>query len=296
MFDRIMGMRLVERGIISKEKLRGLYRTMDESNARLGVIAVSERLITVAQAEEVNAMQATEDRFFGDMAVEQGYLSPRQVDRLLELQQNRFLVFSQALVDGGYMTMEELDAEIRDYQTENGFTETDMMKLKSCDVEAIVSVFLDTSDHILERLCTLAVKDIFRLADHHISINTPWTTSNIKGEAAGFQRLRGDVRAFIAITGRYEDIRSLAVSYANEELIETREDALDAVCELINCINGMFATELSRENVNVEIEPPSFRTSFSDISASKLVVVPVLLSGGGEVRFVVAMGEDIVTV
>ena len=296
MFDRIIGMRLVERGIISKEKLRGLYRTMDESNARLGVIAVSERLITVAQAEEVNAMQATEDRVFGDMAVEQGYLSPRQVDRLLELQQNRFLVFSQALVDGGYMTMEELDAEIRNYQTENGFTETDMMKLKSCDVEEIVSVLLDTSDHMLERLCTLAVKDIFRLADHHISINAPWTTSNIKGEAAGFQRLRGDVRAFIAITGRYEDIRSLAVSYANEELIETREDALDAVCELINCINGMFATELSRENVNVEIEPPSFRTSFSDISASKLVVVPVVLSGGGEVRFVVAMGEDIVTV
>ena len=68
------------------------------------------------------------------------------------------------------------------------------------------------------------------------------------------------------------------MAYTNESFIETREDALDAVCELINCVNGLFASEQSRANIRVDIEPPRYTSSFSDISASELTILPVYLA------------------
>ena len=55
MFDRLMGKFLVEEGMLSKGQLDQVYRTQEQNHAKMGVIAVSEKLMTIAQAEEINA-------------------------------------------------------------------------------------------------------------------------------------------------------------------------------------------------------------------------------------------------
>ena len=278
MFDRIIGRYLVSKGVVHREALAKAFAAEERSRARLGVIAVAERLLTVAQAEEINALQAVEDKRFGDIAIERGYLSPPQVARLLALQGNPFLVFSQAMLDQGLMTIEELTRHVESYQKEHHLTGTDMAALGSDDVERIVPIFLGHEDPIQQELFILGVKNIYRLADHHVCVGDAYRTTNIKSETVSYQWVRGEVDAALAILGRYEDIRRLAVAYTNESFIETREDALDAVCELINCVNGLFASEQSRANIRVDIEPPRYTSSFSDISASELTILPVYLA------------------
>lgn len=292
MFDRIMGNRLLEKGKISADVLARVYRTQENKSARLGVIAVAEKLITMAQAEEINALQGSEDKRFGDIAIERRYLTPQQVDRLLNLQTNRYMSFSQALVDSGAISMEDLEKEVLSYQEERGLTASDMALLTSCDIEMLLPVFMNTSDPIVRKLCLIGVRNIFRLADHHITVDMAERAVDIKGEMAGFQRLTGQEQALVAIVGKSDDIHALAVAYTNEDLIETREDALDAVCELVNCVNGIYATERSRDNVSLEIEPPEFKTGFCNLSAKDMMIMPVRLSDGHEVKLVITSDPD----
>ena len=84
----------------------------------------------------------------------------------------------------------------------------------------------------------------------------------------------------------------MAIAYTKEEFIETKEDALDAVCELINCINGLYATEVSLSGGKIDLEPPNFFVTFSEVSSEEMIVMPVFICGA-ELKFVIAVSKDI---
>ncbi len=293
MLDRLMGTYLVEHGMLTKTQMNEVYKIQESNRAKLGVIAVTEKLMSVAQAEQVNMIQAYEDRLFGDIAIEKGYLSQTQVDRLLSLQGNPYLTFLQAIVDKGYLTIEQLDEAEDDFQKDNGFTESDMAALKTGDVERAVPIFLTAVVPDINEMFCKGIKNMYRLVDNHVFVGKTYTVRTIKDEVLGYQKLKGDKNAVVAIVGKYEDVRRMAIAYTKEEFIETREDALDAVCELINCINGLYATELSRSDYKVNIDPPNFAVSFTEVSSDEMYVMPVYICGG-EIKYLLAISKDIV--
>lgn len=292
MFDRLIGVYLLEQGLLDKNQIAEAYRLQESNRAKLGVIAVSEKLMSIAQAEQVNAMQASMDKRFGDIAVERGYLTEAQVSRLLELQGNSYLAFIQAIVDLGYLSMEKLREVEEDYQIYNGFTETDMAALKSGEVEKIVPIFLGTDDPVYKSMFSMGIKNMYRLVDNHIFVGKAYKASAIKEEVLGLQKFHGDQKAVVAISGKYEDVQRMAIAYTKEEFIETKEDALDAICELINCINGLYATEQSRYDTRIELEPPNFYVSFPEATCEEFMVMPIYICGG-EVKYFIAVSKDI---
>ena len=89
MFANIFGNYLVRKKIISEDEFVRIKMTLYKTRVKLGLIAVSEGLITEKQADEVNRKQQVMDRKFGDIAISLGYLTPVQVERLLALQGNQ---------------------------------------------------------------------------------------------------------------------------------------------------------------------------------------------------------------
>ena len=292
MLDRLIGAYLVEQGILTKNQLAQVYAKQESERAKLGVIAVAEKMITIAQAEHVNMLQASIDKRFGDIAVEKGYLTDTQVQRLLGLQGNTYLTFLQSVVDMGFQTMEQMEGIEADYQRVNGFTESDMAALKTGDVEKAVPIFLNSDDPIFGGMFAMGIKNMYRLVDNHVYVGKAYTSRVLKDEVLGYQKFHGDQQAVVAISGKYEDVRKMAIAYTKEEFIETREDALDAVCELINCINGLYASEQSRNDSRIELEPPNFSVSFAQASSDEMIVMPVYISGG-EVKYIIAVSKDI---
>ncbi len=292
MLDRLLGNYLEEHGQLTKMQLAEVFKLQEAGRAKLGVIAVAEKLMSIAQAEQVNALQASMDKKFGDIAVEKGYLSDAQVARLLELQGNAFLVFLQTIVDQGFLTMDQLKEAEDEYQKLQGFTESDMAALKTGDVEQAVPVFLHTDQPAIKDMFSMGLKNIYRLADNHVYIGKTYSVKAIKDEVLGYQRFHGDQNAVVAISGKYDDVRKMAIAYTKEEFIETKEDALDAICELVNCINGLYASEQSRRDSVVELEPPNFSVTFAEATSEEMVVMPVYICGG-EVKYIVAVSEDI---
>jgi len=287
----MMGQFLVDSGKLGKGQLAEVYKMQASQRAKLGVIAVSEKLITIAQAEEINALQAVEDKRFGDIAIERGYLSQAQLDRLVELQGNEFMAFSQALIDLEYLTLDELTAAITEFQAKNGLVESDVAILKNGDTARIIDIFVDANDRYKE-LFTMGIKDLYRLVDSNLWIGKTYTTTDLKCEVMGYQRIHGDDNIFLSIAGKYDDVQKMAKAYTKEPFIETEEDALDAVCELINCINGLYVSEQSRNNITVDLEPPVFATTYSEIASDEVVVMPVYICDG-EVKFLISVGKTV---
>ena len=292
MFDRIIGKYLLEKGRLTKEQLSIAYDIQESRRAKLGVIAVSEKLMTVAQAEEINALQATMDKRFGDLAIERGYITEIQCGYLLSLQQNEFMTFTSALVEKKIMTLEEVDSMISEYQQEKQFTDEQMTILKNCDVDMIVPMFTDSDDEEYNAIFRYGIKNIYRLVDTHLSIGNAYTVGNVKAECVAYQSFSGDVTATVALIGKNADLQKMAKSYTKEEFIETEEDALDAMCELINCINGLYATDRSKKGKKIDLEPPYFLTKFGEIDADEVKVMPVYCAGA-EVLLVVSLGSGV---
>ena len=291
MLDRLLGRYMLDKGTLSRTQLVKAYQMQEASRAKLGVIAVSEKLMTIAQAEQVNALQASMNKRFGDIAIEKGYLTEPQLGRLLELQGNSYLAFVQALVDEKYLTLEEIYNAENDYQREYGLTATDIANLKEGNIDRIVPIFLDTEDQRIRRLFTMGIKNLYRLVDSHVYIGKSYRVGSIRNEVMGYQGFHGDEKAKVGLGGRYEDMQKMAVAYTKEEFIETEEDALDAICELINCMNGLYASELSKEGVSLELEPPDFFITYSEASGDYIDVLPVYISGG-EVKFFICSSAN----
>lgn len=277
MFDRIFANYLVETGKLSEQNVEVIFSTKEERRARLGVIAVSEKVITIDQAEEINQLQAIYDKRFGDIAIDNGYLTEEQVERLLDLQGNGFLAFVQAIIDHGCLTMDEINTALENYQKKHSLTLGDMESLKSCEIERIVPIFFYKQPEFLIELGGILLRTIYRLVDYRVYIKKPYIATEVPYQYLAMQELFGDNAILNAVSGNMNALKDAAIGFAGAEYINQDEDALDALCELINCVNGMFATQKSRENIDLDMKVPEFCTEAGVLKGTSLLCVPVVI-------------------
>ena len=279
MINRLFGNYLVETGKITQEQLDEVIQTQKKVRVKLGLIAVAEKLMTPEQADEVNHLQAIMDKRYGDIAVEKGYLTNEQVGRLLGLQGNAYLTFIQALDDCKYMTPEQADAALAEYQKANAFTATDIDALKSGDADRIVPLFLPAECSGLQaELVQGAVRALIRLIDSDTYVLKGTVVSAFEADRFALQDLNGDHEATLSFAADGDALKAIADIYGQEDFAQVDLDALDAVGEFINCVNGMFSTKLSG-TCNMDMLPPSYKDARSVAKADKICVLPVCVNG-----------------
>ncbi len=278
MISRLFGSYLVKEGKLTEEQLKTVFETMQKVRVKLGLIAISEKLMTTEQSDEVNRLQAIMDKRFGDIAVEKGYLTEEQVTRLLGLQGNQYLSFVQAIVDNDFLNMSDIESALSDYQKSYGFTSTDMEALKSGDSDRIVPLFLPSNiveyqiEHIL-----VCVRTLIRLIDADVYVDKGFVTDFYNAEYYSLQSLDGDNKATLAFCAENNNILSLANAFAGEEFAKVDADSLDSVAEFINCVNGLFATNVN-SSFSIDMLPPEYSESKVSFNG-KLVVLPVYIKG-----------------
>lgn len=279
MINHLFGNYLVNTGKITQEQLEQVIAAQKKVRVKLGLIAVSEKLMTAEQADKVNNLQAIMDKRFGDIAVEKGYLTNEQVTRLLGLQGNAYLTFIQALEDCKIMTPEEADAALTDYQKENAFTATDMDALKSGDTDRIVPLFIPAECTGLHaELVKGAVRALIRLIDSDTYVLKGYMADTFEADRMALQNMTGDHVSTLSFSADADDLKVIADVYGQEDFAQVDLDALDAVGEFINCINGMFTTNLSG-TCNMDMLPPSFKDARTAAKAGKICVLPVCVNG-----------------
>ncbi|MBE5867010.1 MAG: hypothetical protein E7292_12580 [Lachnospiraceae bacterium] len=258
MVEYILGNYLVETGKITKDQLCEVIAKQDSVRVKLGLIAVSEGMMTTRQAEEVNLLQAVKDKRFGDIAIEEGYLNEEQVEKLLKKQGNAYLMFVQNLVDAELVAMEDVDWLLDDFKKVNNYSNSDLEDIKSDDVDRILPLLLPEEAQSYATAIGTVVRTIIRLVDRHAYIGRAAMVDSFPSEGVAIQKMEGTDGVVDCFAERNGALLKLCSIFGQEAFSRLDLDALDAAGELLNCANGMFVSELSRQGKFLELMPPEY--------------------------------------
>lgn len=291
MVSSIMGNYLMEKGLLTGEQFRDILNEQQKVRVKLGLIAVAEGLMTQEEADRVNQLQAVMDRRFGDIAVEKGYLTEGQVNSLLKKQGNAYLAFAQAMENQQLMTIEQLEQILLDYRCENNFTASDMDALKSDDVDSILPLFLPVDSEAYYGIAGTAVRTLMRLVDTGLYPDKAYIMQKTEDENGALQKVEGEKGFVSALGGKGNALQFTASVFGQEEFVSVDEDALDAIGELLNCINGLYVSEC-KDGSSLELMPPSFKTGIQGFESRKMLVLPIHIKNDC-VDLMIAIGDEI---
>ena len=267
MFGVYFGKYLEAKGMITNEQYRAIISDSKNAKVKMGLLAVEAGYMTTEQAEEVNMLQQMQDRRFGDIAVEKGYLTEDKVESLLKQQGDEYLLFVQALVDQNILSLEKIQKEMNAYKKAERFTALDVEAIKSGDVDKIVPVFTRDNEipPIVKDYIALTARNMVRFINSHFRIEKVEKLNDYTTPFLAAQELDGDYRVLTGFCGDGIGIKMIAEAYAKEEFDVVDLDVLDAACEFLNCNNGLYATKLSHEDVDLDMLPPSMKDSLVTI-------------------------------
>lgn len=291
MVSSIVGNYLMEKGLLTGEQFRDILNEQQKVRVKLGLIAVAEGLMTQEEADRVNQLQAVMDRRFGDIAVEKGYLTEGQVNSLLKKQGNAYLAFAQAMENQQLMTIEQLEQILLDYRCENNFTASDMDALKSDDVDSILPLFLPVDSEAYYGIAGTAVRTLMRLVDTGLYPDKAYIMQKTEDENGARQKVEGEKGFVSALGGKGNALQFTASVFGQEEFASVDEDALDAIGELLNCINGLYVSEC-KDGSSLELMPPSFKTGIQGFESRKMLVLPIHIKNDC-VDLMIAIGDEI---
>ena len=291
MVSSIVGNYLMEKGLLTGEQFRDILNEQQKVRVKLGLIAVAEGLMTQEEADRVNQLQAVMDRRFGDIAVEKGYLTEGQVNSLLKKQGNAYLAFAQAMENQHLMTIEQLEQILLDYRCENNCTASDMDALKSDDVDSILPLFLPVDSEAYYGIAGTAVRTLMRLVDTGLYPDKAYIMQKTEDENGALQKVEGEKGFVSALGGKGNALQFTASVFGQEEFASVDEDALDAIGELLNCINGLYVSEC-KDGSSLELMPPSFKTGIQGFESRKMLVLPIHIKNDC-VDLMIAIGDEI---
>ena len=278
MFGIYFGRYLVSKGILTIDQYNEILSDSNSSKVKMGFLAVEEGVMTSEQADEVNMLQQTQDRRFGDIAVEKGYLTEDQVVALLKKQGDEYLLFVQALDDREILSLEGIQREINAYKKSNHFTALDIEALKSGDIDRIVPIFTkdDSIQPLIKDYVALTARNLVRFIDSRFAMEEIERVNSYEAAYMATQELDGDYRMLTGFCGDQEGLKLIGESFVDGEYAELELDELDiidvldildAACEFLNCNNGLYATRVSHEDVDLDMCPPEMRDFHSEIQS-----------------------------
>ncbi|MBB2182344.1 chemotaxis protein CheX [Lachnospiraceae bacterium MD1] len=279
MFGLYFGNYLVEKNKISQAQFEDVMMQQQKTRVKLGLIAVAEKLLTTKQAEEINDIQRKMDRRFGDIAIEKGYLLAEEVTHLLNMQGNPYLQFVQVLTENNILTIQEIESYLEEYRKDNNFSACDIDALKSGDIDRIIPVFVDVNIPFSGECISLTIRNIVRFINNNIVLKKAYTVNEYSFGSLSYQNMVGDQQIFVGFASKEKELLNIASPFAKEEFTDLDEDAFDAVCEFINCTNGLYASKLSHEDIHIDMTPPLFSNKKKISSKGEIHVVPVIING-----------------
>lgn len=292
MFGLYFGNYLVEKNKISWSQFEDVMRQQQQTRVKLGLIAVSEKLLSTKQADEINDIQKTMDRRFGDIAIEKGFLLAEEVTHLLNMQGNPYLQFVQVCVENHILSLPEIELYLEQFRLDHNLSTTDLDAIKSGDIDRIIKVFVDTDDALASDCISLVIRNIVRFINHNIILKQAYQVREYPFGTLASQKMVGDHDLFVGFAGMNKELLNIANPFAKEEFTEMNEDAFDSVCEFINCTNGIYASKLSHEDTYIDMTPPLFYTDMRISSERDFYVVPIIMNGE-QIDLIVAIDNQL---
>ena len=159
------------------------------------------------------------------------------------------------------------------------FTDSELKVIKEGNIDDMVTTFLDMNTEYYNKQMQSVLKIFTQFIGSDMELERIIYQKEYEGKFVGCQLMDGDIDVFLGIAGDDSDLLCVASVFSQEELSEFDSDAYDAICEFINCTNGMFATKLSDQEIEVILRPPVFYGDASISGDNGFYVVTMEIDG-----------------
>jgi len=257
MFSQLFGKYLVEKEIIKNEEYLAAVEKQLTVRVKLGTIAIAEGLLTEDEVESINRTQMQFDKRFGDIAIEKGLLTFEQIGELLDKQGNPYMQFIEALTECTKLSAAVLDKTLGAFQKEKGFSDEDMTALKSDNLDSLIPIFAFSAKPHVTELAGLVVRNINRFITRDFYISRIKHVDTLDYCNLAGQKTVGKDNIYLALADDTDNgaFTMIASNFSGEEHDSADGDAFDAVCEFINVNSGLYASELSQKDIDMDMEP-----------------------------------------
>lgn len=275
MLNRLFGNFLVKKGKITQEQLDHLLPVPKDVKAQVETIAVINKVLTPNLVQTI----LENNKSFGDTAIEAGYLTEEKLDELLTYQSNTFMQFVQCLLDKKWIALDQINPLLDEFQMLGSFSDAQLSSLIHDDLEQCVRMFVPIKSSQLQSFTLTFIGAFRRLIDPHMYLDKAYTARSLQLDKYACQLLAGDFHLKLYLSAPDNGLLAVANHFANGTYESVDLDALDNVGEFINCVNGLFATDLSYENISVDMNSPEYSLEGPFISNESLYIIPIHANG-----------------
>lgn len=279
MINRLFGNYLVEKKVLSQTQLDDLLPVQKDFKAEVETIAVINKVISAAVAQELLGRIDRNSEHFGEAAIDAEYLTDEKLDEILTYQSNAFMKFVQSMIDKHFMDLGQINHFLDEFQQIGGYTDAQISSLIHDDLEQCVQIFVPLKSPRLKEFTLTLIQTIRRLIDCDAYLDKSFTARSLQLDKHACQMIVGDMHMKVYISAPDNDLLAIANYFTGDTYEAVNEDALDNVGEFINCVNGLFATNLSYDNVTIDMSSPEFSMVGPFISNEKLYVIPIHANG-----------------
>lgn len=281
MVEYILGNYLIESGKITREQLKRVMEKEDSVEVTLGLAAVDRGILTAGQADEINSLIMTSGQSFEDAAMEKGYLTKEQAQELSKEKGNHYLMFMQELIDEGLVALDEEEWLLNDFGEKNGYNAEQIKDIKSDDVERIIPLLLPKEAEKFTQLVCTMVSTMIKSFNKHIYVGKAVMVDQLPAEDLVNQSLVWEEGIVDCFSERDGGLLMVSSVYGQEEYGQLDSEALDAAGELLNCINGLYVSGLSREGYFLEMMPPKYEQCSESIKRDSICRIPIFFDERG---------------
>lgn len=279
MVNRLFGNYLVKKDFLSDDKLDGLFPLDKEKKADITTIAVLKKMLSASEVTTIISELDTVDQHFGEFVVTNNILLDRDVDKLFSYQNNKFYMFIQQLIDDNIIELENINFLIDDFQKDSEFSQEVMDSLIADDVEEIIKLLIPCEDEHVNKMILTIMMTFRRLIDANVYFDKGYSDSSVSLDAYSAQLLSGDFNIKLYFTGDNDSLLGIANYFTAAKYDTVSEDALDNIGEFINCINGQMATDLSYEDIDIDMGAPEYSLNGCSINGGIYYVLPMHANG-----------------
>ena len=104
--------------------------------------------MTAGEVDNIIIMQTHQDKKFGELAIEEGYLTEEQVNALLEAQKPDYLLLGQALIEKGILTNTQFENILIEYQSDNEIYNLDLTDFQKKKFDEMIHGLGDYIDEL----------------------------------------------------------------------------------------------------------------------------------------------------
>ncbi|MCR4956268.1 MAG: chemotaxis protein CheX [Lachnospiraceae bacterium] len=261
MFTQLFGNYLLRKAIITPEELLECMTEAGKSHAKLGTLCIHAGLMSSAEVEKVYILQTHRDERFGEIAIEEGYLTQEQLDNLMEQQPPSYILLAQCLTEKGILNHDEVERLLADYQMETELYDLEMMEDHKDRFKKMVTHFCNFSDLRNGEVGVCYLQLLFNNLIRFIGDDfTPMDLVPFQEYITHYgakQSIEGSFQLQSAIETNEQAAIAFASRYAGENFEEYDEFVSASLQDFLNLHNGLFVVNMSNSDaVELEIDAP----------------------------------------